>query len=270
MNEYCRNKAAPEGSSLYYACLFQSAPARQRLYALFALYYELLDSVFAASDPGVSRIKLQWWREELERLASGRPRHPVAEALQEVPGDGGHLTDLPDAIESLLTRPGPDGGWTRAGDVGPFWHCAVRAAGPAGEIEQACAAATGAAVTRLELLQNLRRLLDLGFNPLPRERLEEAGLDGSGLQNEPGSAAARRLAGSLVTDIRTELQDSYRTARGQCGPHGLFVLILNRIAEATCREILRDDSRLLERRVALTPLRKLGIAFRTKYARLLP
>lgn len=268
MSEYCRSKAAPEGSNLYYACMYQPEPARQRLYALFALYYELLDSVFGASDPGVCRIKLAWWREELERLAAEQPRHPVAEALQVLTVDDESLLDLPETVETLLTGPDADSGWHHAGCVAPFWRRAARAAGPAGETEQAFAVATGTALARLEMLQNLRRLLELGFNPLPRERLEETGLAGDVLLHEPGSAATRRLTGMLVKDIHNELQDSYRAARGQNGRHMLFVLILNRLAEATCREILRDDSRLLEHRIALPPLRKLGIAFRTKYARL--
>lgn len=268
MSDYCRDKAAPDGSNLYYACLYQDPETRQRLYALFALYYELLEGLLSASDPGVSRIKLEWWREELARLERGEPRHPVTQALQPLLEQGeithAPLAALPPAMESLTATPVTDvEGWYRLDVMGEFWQCAAGAAGPATDTERSLAAATGSAVTRLELLQNLRHLLALGFNPLPQEELEAARLSADELMSDPVSEKSRELSSALVTNVRNELEESYRS-RGRPGAHLLFVLIMNRIAFATCEEIRRDGHQLLSHKLTLTPIRKLWIAWRTK------
>lgn len=272
MNEYCRDKAAPEGSNLYYACLYQSPETRQRLYALFALYHELMEGLLMASDPGISRIKLEWWREELDRLERGEPRHPVTQALQPLLEQGditlAPLAALPPALESLMavTETGEEG-WYRTSAMGEFWQCAAAAAGPLTDTERDLAAATGTAVVRLELLQNLRHLLALGFHPLPRNELAKAGLSGEELMSDPVSEKSHNLSASLVTNIRNDLEECYRNG-GRPGAHLLFVLIMNRIAAVTCEEIARDGHRLLSHKLALTPIRKLWIAWRTRIKRL--
>jgi phytoene synthase len=264
---YCRDKAAPEGSSLHYATLFHAEPARRGLFALFALYHELLDGFLAASDPGVARIKLQWWREELDRLEAGNPRHPVSEELLALTGAGGvetaELNRLPDAVEALfpVVEPGNLETWLDRPDIGRFWRMTARLAAKG---DPPAAAETGILLSRLELLQQLPPLLRLGINPLPEPVLAAHGLDRDRLLAEPAAAAG--LAAELVDAIVTRLDEAYR--RGKAGDP-LFILILNRLGATLCREIRRDGYALLQRRVALTPIRKLWIAARTRYARAL-
>lgn len=265
---YCRDKAAPEGSSLHYAALFHDEPARRGLFALFALYYELLDGFLTASDPGIARIKLQWWREELDRLEKGNPRHPVSEELQALAGSGrvetAELNRLPDAVEALfpVVEPGNLETWLSRPDIGRFWHMTARLAA---DKEPVAAAETGILLSRLETLQQLPPLLRLGLNPLPEPVQATHGLDRDRLLTEPAATAG--LAAELVDAIAARLNEAYR--RGKTGDP-LFILILNRLGSALCREIRRDGYALLQRRVALTPLRKLWIAARTRYTRSLP
>jgi phytoene synthase len=264
--EYCRDKAAPEGSSLYYATLFHGDRTRQGLITLFALYYELLDGFFTASDPGVARMKLQWWREELDRLAAGQPRHPVTKELQALGGsvalDSDALTILPDAVEALFP-PAYDGDvhtWLSNAGVSRFWRQAASLAvgGTAGAGE------TGMLLTRLEQLQHLRPVLQLGFQPLPEAVLARHGIHRDDLLLHPAADPVSAASAELVQAIAAGLENSYRLGRKE---NPLFVLILNRLGTATCGEIGRDGYALLRRRVALTPIRKLWIAVRTRYAR---
>lgn len=78
---YCRDKAAPPGSTLYYSLLYVPQPQRDAITALHALRRELLDVADECSDPSVARMKLSWWREELQRAFQGRAQHPVTKAL---------------------------------------------------------------------------------------------------------------------------------------------------------------------------------------------
>src|SRR5258708_5035531 len=80
-DEYCQQKAAPPGSSTYYALRQAPAASRPLLTALFALRREFEETVKETSDPAIGRTKLAWWQNELAALASGSPSHPVSKAL---------------------------------------------------------------------------------------------------------------------------------------------------------------------------------------------
>ncbi len=55
----------------YYASLFAPAEHRGALFALFALKAEVARIPTLVSEPGLGEIRLQWWREALERIADG-------------------------------------------------------------------------------------------------------------------------------------------------------------------------------------------------------
>lgn len=74
-DDYCADKAAPPGSSLYYSVLFLAPERRRATIALEAMRRELEDAVRDATDPAVVQSKLQWWRHELARLSEDRRAH---------------------------------------------------------------------------------------------------------------------------------------------------------------------------------------------------
>jgi phytoene synthase len=78
---YCEAKAAQSGSSFYYSFRFLPPERRRALTALYAFCREVDDVVDEVTDPGVARLKLAWWRNEIAALFGGSPRHPVAQAL---------------------------------------------------------------------------------------------------------------------------------------------------------------------------------------------
>ncbi|WP_433703723.1 squalene/phytoene synthase family protein [Paraburkholderia sacchari] len=96
-DEYCLQKAAPPGSSTYYALRQASAAHQPLLTALFALRRELEETAKETSDPAVGRTKLAWWQKELAALAAGNASHPVTQALA-------HHLDGTAAIYPLLQQ----------------------------------------------------------------------------------------------------------------------------------------------------------------------
>ena len=81
-DEYCQNKAAQSGSSFYYAFLFLPPERRKAITALYAFCREVDDVVDESNEPSVARIKLAWWRSQIEQLyKDGRGDHPVMQAL---------------------------------------------------------------------------------------------------------------------------------------------------------------------------------------------
>lgn len=127
-DDYCRNKVALPGSSLYYSVLFSASGLRASLVALHALDEELRDVAQGRGDEGVMRAKLGWWAEEIAHAAAGEPRHPVTRALAgplaEHGIDGARFT-------AVLEAAGAHGALVRAGGyaaLGPLEAHAARMA----------------------------------------------------------------------------------------------------------------------------------------------
>jgi len=92
--------APPAGSPRWYAWLFTPQRARGIVALLFALETEWRSIVARSTDHGVAHLKLHWWREEIQRLAADKPRHPLTQALTTAAPDAG---DLCVALAEFLT-----------------------------------------------------------------------------------------------------------------------------------------------------------------------
>src|SRR5690554_2981128 len=81
-DEYCQSKAAQSGSSFYYSFLFLPPERRKAITALYAFCREVDDIVDKTSEISVARMKLAWWRAQVEELfTTGSAEHPVMQAL---------------------------------------------------------------------------------------------------------------------------------------------------------------------------------------------
>ncbi len=105
-DQYCEQKTAGSGSSFYYSFLFLDADARRAMTILYAFCREVDDVVDECSDPGVARVKLAWWRDEIARSFAGAPQHPVGKALQWATGRYNlpqeHFLEIIDGMEMDL------------------------------------------------------------------------------------------------------------------------------------------------------------------------
>ena len=107
-DEYCQEKAAASGSSFYYSFLFLEPARRQAITALYAFCREVDDVVDDCLDAEPAHAKLAWWRNEIGALFSGRPSHPVTQALAialqrfELPRE--QLVEIVDGMEMDLTQ----------------------------------------------------------------------------------------------------------------------------------------------------------------------
>ena len=79
--EYCQSKAATSGSSFYYSFMFLPKPRREAITALYAFCREVDDIADECHEPDIARAKLVWWRNEVGNLYAGHPQHPVTKAL---------------------------------------------------------------------------------------------------------------------------------------------------------------------------------------------
>jgi phytoene synthase len=270
---YCREKAAADGSSFYYATLFEPVTLQQPLFALFALHYEITDCLTASSDPGVIRLKLHWWSEELERLLQQQPRHPVTSSLLPLVADQ-RLTLAPllnymTIIESVISGPSiasvDDWLETLATGLGQIWSAAIPLSGSFDEKILKAVNRNGGIIFILDLLQNYRLLAARGHDFLPLQLRSQFNLENGDIIHSQGSSSVQALFEAIIKRIETELDNCFGELILHRKTLPLYPLIMNRIAKALCREISKDGYQLLQHRIALTPLRKFWIACRTRF-----
>lgn len=104
-------RAAP-GSDEELVANFLRGAGERRFRVLCSLRDTILATTVQGREPAVGSVKLDWWRQELGRLAGGEPRHPLTRALQpELDADSPYLPWLEELVicaESLGRREAPD------------------------------------------------------------------------------------------------------------------------------------------------------------------
>jgi 15-cis-phytoene synthase len=87
--------------------LFAAATLRPALLGIYALQAEWRALMHPASEPGAALIKLDWWREEIRRLAAGMPVHPIGMYLKSLPrADAVDFAPLMASVEAAAAESG--------------------------------------------------------------------------------------------------------------------------------------------------------------------
>lgn len=268
---YCREVAAPPGSDLYYATLFAPDATRRALHALHALAGEIVRIPREVSDPGVARLKLQWWREECRRLAEGRAEHPAARALAQAaaPSQPPALTALIDAVEEDLDRRPPPS--TQAATAaalrreGSLWRQCAILSGCRDAATPAAVEKLGGAFGLYNALRDLRADLRAGVLRLPTDEPPAPGAPADAISSPPGRERVAALAVRTVGQARLLILEGVAALPPGDRWSQLPALVMTEIVVKTMQEDQADGFRVLDRRVSLTPLRKLWAALRTRH-----
>lgn len=273
-DDYCVNRTGGSGSSLHYSLLFASPEQRRAVTALYAFVREIDEIIDECTDAGVAQSKFSWWHEELLRLYNGQARHPVAQALAPmVP-----LYSLQQE-QFLAILHGNAAAFTRTryADFETLYAYALGTGGVAASMAATIFGITdtatslsaqrlGAALTLTDLFQNIGRDVAHHRLNLPADDLNRFGVSESDLlarHHTPGVAALIQFEiERVLAHYDQALQQLPAVDRGKQFP----TIVLTHIARTELDELRRDGYRALEHRVALTPIRKLWIALRTRFA----
>ena len=268
---YCRNKAAPAGSNLYYATLYHDTAQRRQLHALFAFHHELSAVVCASSDPGAARVTLHWWFEEIERLFSGEARHPVTRELSrrentECLSPQGlmgcvaalaQLLDMPDNIsyEVWLAR--------QQTACGYIWKAAALACGCTDQNRLATLSGAGACHGAFELLHHVRLSAPPGLHALPSDLLAKHNLDMEDVIRPDAGTGAADFFTDLFERLHQDIESNLTLLQEKDAGAPLFSIILLKILGTLCREYCNASEPITRNHICLTPIRKLWVAWRT-------
>jgi len=222
------------------------------------------------SDASVARIKLAWWRTQIDKMFQGQPDHPVMQALMPWLGKfnitADKLTAIVDGMEMDLDQtryldwPGLQRYcWHVAGVVGNL------SAGIFGHTESVTlqyAEKLGLAFQMTNIIRDVGDDARRGRIYLPIDDLQQFGVKAADILNGKDSDAFRALMAFEAERART----LYREAVGLLPEADRRAqrpgLMMAAIYYALLNEIEHEDWQVLDQRISLTPLRKLWIAWK--------
>jgi phytoene synthase len=271
-DDYCQQKAAASGSSFYYSFLFLPPERRRAITAVYAYCREVDDAVDEVSDPAVAEAGLAWWSGEIAALFNRQPTHPVTRAL--LPFIDGPFGITRPRLDAILEGMAMDLRQNRYLDFPALKRYAHLVAGVVGEISAGVFGYTDLRTVqyadRLGLaLQLINVIRDVGddarrgrvYIPVDElQRFEVRAADLLAGRYVDGFVPLMRFQAERARATYREAIELLPTADRRAQRPGL---IMGAIYATLLDEIQRENFQVLHQRIALTPLRKLWIAWRT-------
>jgi phytoene synthase len=270
-DEYCQKKAAQSGSSFYYSFLFLEPARRRAITALYAFCREVDDIADEVSDVAVARTKLAWWRTEVANLFAGHPQHPVTRALAPFVDtcrlDAARMNEIIDGMEMDLT-------WHRYPDFESLRLYCHRVAGVVGQLSASIfgyrnpttleyAESLGLAFQLTNIVRDVGEDARRGRVYLPADELARFGLTADDILARRDSEGFRRMMAMQADRAEACYDAAFARLAAEDRNDQRAGLVMAAIYRTLLAEIRHDDFRVLDRRIALTPLRKLWIAAKT-------
>jgi len=270
-HRYCQERAAASGSSFYQAFRFLPAERRRAITAFYAWCREVDDVADECRDPGVAKATLAWWRGEVDRLYDGVPQHPVTRALREAIERYGiareQLLEIMDGVEMDLHQ-------QRYPDFRALRLYCHRVAGVVGEVsaqifgysERATlryAALLGQAFQLTNIIRDVGEDARRGRIYLPLDELDAHGVRETDILAGRDNEAFRRLMEFQYQRAVATYEEALSRLPAADRRRQRPGLVMAAIYRTLLEEIRLDGFRVLQHRIALPPLRKLLIAWRT-------
>ncbi len=268
-DQYCQDKAAKSGSSFYYSSLLLSPDRRRALTALQAWRLELDAIVHENHDAGVALQRLDWWRAELRRLYEGSPNHPVSLALLPF------LAALPQAeMSQVLDGTEMDLAQSRYFDEGALGRYCRLVGGTLGKLTARLLGFTdertlesaeklGLSQMRIRIVREVGHDARQGRVYIPVDTLQRFEVPVADIMQSRHSPQFVTMMRDQASLARTLYQEALALLPRADRRAQRAALALAAIHHALLDEIEASDFQVLTQRIALTPMRKLWLAWKT-------
>jgi phytoene synthase len=270
-DQYCQEKCADSGSSFYYSFLFLPIERRRAIMALYAFCHEVSEVLDKCHDISIASTKLTWWRQEIERVASGQPTHPVGLALKsasqqfDLPKE--QLLEIIDGMEMNLQQ-------SRYLDFkGLSLYCyrvasvlGLMSAGVLGFEDrqtQKYAHDLGMALQLTEIIRDIGEDARRGRIYIPMDELKQFNVPAADILNAKYSdnfSALMKFQAERAEKYYTQALAQLPAVDRKNQRPGLIMAAIHR---SLLNEIKRDNFQVLHQRISLTPVRKIWIACKT-------
>lgn len=269
--EYCQDKTAKSGSSFYYSFLFLPKAKRLAITALYAFCREVDDIADAEMDNKIKRVKLEWWRSEVESLFNGKASHPVSKALlpaiNQFKLDKEYFIEIINGMEMDLEE-------VRFANFDDLKLYCYRVAGVVGLLSATIFGyknpKTLDYATKLGLALQLTNIIRDVYEDslrnriyLPLDELKQFGVTEAQIFHRENNEAFHKF----ITFQAERAHQSYREAFALLPVEDRYTqktgTIMAAIYENTLYEMESDQLQVLKHKVVIPPLRKIIIALKT-------
>jgi presqualene diphosphate synthase len=271
LRQTIRHRVEAAGTSFYWAMRLLPKHRRNGMYAVYAFCREV-DDLADGDQPVEYKIEaLAGWREEIDALYAGHPRHLVAQALNE-PVARYHLRrrDFLAIIDGMEMDARED---IRAPDLATLdlycarvasavGHLSVHVFGEPSDAAHAVAESLGRALQLTNILRDLDEDASRGRLYLPREVLDRHAIRGTDpravLRHPALPAACREVASIAEEHFRDSMRAMERCSRRAMRPAAVMAAIYH----ATLSALLHSGWRDPVTRVSLSKPFKLWLVLR--------
>ncbi|MBS1196661.1 MAG: hpnD [Proteobacteria bacterium] len=270
-DEYCQDRTAKSGSSFTASFRFLPPERRRAITAFYAFCREVDDVVDETPDMVQAATQLTWWREEVERIASGTPEHPVGKALQvsarQFKISREHLLEIIDGMEMDLQQ-------RRCANFKELQLYCYRVASVVGlvaaeifgmqdEQTKQYALDLGMAFQLTNIIRDVGEDAQRGRIYLPIDELEQFGVSTddllAGRYSEPFTALMRFQAERAEEYYVKALAELPAIDRKAQRPG----LVMAAVYHAVLKKIQQENFRVLDQRISLSSFQKLWLAWKT-------
>lgn len=276
LDEAQLNRAAPPGSMRYFALLYTPPEKRDLAAALFVIDAEIRESAQSVNHD-VAHTRLQWWRQEVDRLVNANPQHPATRVL----GALDATTRKSFAkLHELLVAADMDLARMTYLNMNELRAYAARSGGAIQELIAAVLAGSdkldeatrlaankiGAGIRQTEMLRDVRQDAYDGRLYVPLDELEKDEVKIEALRAREVGAATKTVLGRFHAHIAADLDAAAASIPAGMRSHLRPLLVLAALHRGLLKKIARLDYEVAAERIELGPVKKPWIAWRAARA----
>lgn len=265
------NRAAPPGSMRYFALLYTPPEKRDAVTALFVIDAEIRESAQSASHD-VAHTRLQWWRQEIDRLVNDNAQHPATRVLAGATTERRRFAKL----HELLVAADMDLARMTYVNAAELRAYCARSGGAVAELiaaqiadpqllDDATSAAAnklGASIRAAEIVRDARQDAHDGRLYVPLDDLEKRQAKHEDFRarelDAPARAALGDVAQRAIADFDGALASIPPATRAYLRP----LYVLAELHRGLLQQIDRIDYQVGAQRIDLGPIRKPWLAWR--------
>ena len=270
-DQYCEDKAKKSGSSFYYSFRFLTPVQRQAITALYAFCREVDDVVDETDDVDQARQQLDEWREEVKQIFLDQPSHPVgkaiATALQTYTLHEEYFLEIIDGMAMDLEQ-------NRYDSFSQLALYCYRAASAVGLLSVEIfgyqdrktlkyAENLGMALQLTNIIRDVKEDAERGRIYLPLDELAKFNVSVDSLIAGEDSPQLKELLIFQTQRARKYYQKAMDVLPDSDRYSQRTGLIMSAIYSATLDEIEKQNYPVMEKRMSLSKLRKLWLAWQT-------
>ncbi|NNJ91027.1 MAG: squalene/phytoene synthase family protein [Gammaproteobacteria bacterium] len=252
------NAATTLGSSAYYVSRFSPVDIRDNLAVLFLWKQELLE-LYALSDPGVARMKLQWWQEQIFLPVDNPSAHALAHNLfQLIQQD----TTLSESVKTMIKETDRHLHRQPYRDIDEFRQGCENFGGSFARLintVSSCRTETrdlvvGSYAIAAEWLQLMGQHIRYNIRLIPQTMLDINAIRFEELLYENKQQQTREILKQLYMEI--ENKSTLPAPKRSSSPLYKYYRLRKKMMDL----LLAEDFDVLDQKISLTPIRKLWFA----------